>query len=177
MILPTDIKEDVLASIRDTTPLIVVEPGYIISLCSSCFQRGYQLRAAMGAKLENLQRHQPYARWVVLLCKDDRQGQQHRTDLELEAWIKRHYNDYIKSGLLALARAEPDVHSGSFHQLLSNKNTSHAAVVMYHRLRHIRWHGGRAPPPAVDHAARGCCIPETHIGQPRLRQHHRRAVH
>ena len=33
MILPTDIKEDVLASIMDTTtPLIVVEPGYMISL-------------------------------------------------------------------------------------------------------------------------------------------------
>ena len=70
---------------------------------------------------------------MVLLCKDDRQDQQHRTDLELEAWIKRHYNDYIKSGLLALARAEPDIQSGCFHQCLS-KHASHAAAVMYHRL-------------------------------------------
>ena len=104
MILPTDIKEDVLASIRDTPPLIDVEPGYMISLCSSCFQRGYQLRAAMGPNLAHLQRHQPYARRVVLLCKDDRQGQQHRADLELEAWRKHHNNGDAKSGLLALAR-------------------------------------------------------------------------
>jgi len=66
-------------------------------------------------------------------CKDDRQGQPHRADLELEAWIKIHYNDYIKSGILVLARAEPDVHSDCFHQCLS-KNTSRAAAVMYHRL-------------------------------------------
>ena len=109
MILPTDIKEDVLASIRDsdTTPL-PVRPDYMISLCSSRFQRGYQLRAAMGPNLAHLQRRRPYVRWVVLLCKDDRQDQQHRTDLELEAWIKHHYDDYIKSGLLVLARALPD---------------------------------------------------------------------
>ena len=30
MIWPTDIMETVLANIRDTTPLIVVEPGYMI---------------------------------------------------------------------------------------------------------------------------------------------------
>ena len=76
---------------------------------------------------------------------DDRQGQQHRTDLELEAWIKLHYNDYIKSGLLAFARAEPDVHSGSFHQCLS-KHTSHAATVMYHRLQHSGIVGMAAEP-------------------------------
>ena len=70
---------------------------------------------------------------MVLLCKDDREDQQQRTDLELEAWIKRHYDDYIKSGLLVLARALPDREHGSFHQCLS-KNTSHAAAVMYHRL-------------------------------------------
>ena len=63
------------------------------SLCSSCFQRGYQLRAAMGPNLADLQRRQPYARWVVLLWNDDRQGQQHRADLELEAWVKLHYDD------------------------------------------------------------------------------------
>ena len=107
MILPTDIKEDVLASIRsDKTPLSV-QPGYMISLCTSCFQRGYQLRAAMGPNLAHVQRHLLYACWAVLPCKDDRQGQQHRADLELEAWIKRHSNDYIKSGLLVLARATP----------------------------------------------------------------------
>ena len=92
----------------------------MISLCSSCFQRGYQLRAAMGPNLAHLQHRQPYARSVVLLCKDDRQGQQHRADLELEAWISPRYNDYIKAGLLALARAETDVHSGCFHQRLTN---------------------------------------------------------
>ena len=67
MVLPTEIKEDVLTIIRsDTTPLSV-QPGYMISLCSSCFRRGYQLRAAMGPNLAHVQRHQPYARWVVLL--------------------------------------------------------------------------------------------------------------
>ena len=71
---------------------------------------------------------------MVLQCEDDRQGQQHRTDLNLDAWIKLHYNDYIKSGLLVLARAEPDVQSGCVHQCLS-KHTSHATTVMYHRLR------------------------------------------
>ena len=79
----TGIKEDVLAITRDTTPWIVLKPGYMISLCSSCFQRGYQPRVAMGPNLANLQRLQPYARWVVLLCRDDRPGQQHRADLEL----------------------------------------------------------------------------------------------
>ena len=69
MVLPTDIKEDVLASLRDTTRLIVVEPGYMISLYPSCFQRGYQLRAAMGPNLAHLQHHQPYARWVVLFAR------------------------------------------------------------------------------------------------------------
>ena len=70
--------------------IVVVEPGYMISLCSSCFQRGYQLRAAMGPNLAHAQRRQPYARWVVLLCKDDWQGQQLRADLELEALVKLH---------------------------------------------------------------------------------------
>jgi hypothetical protein len=69
MILPTDIKEDVLANIRDTTPVNVLEPGSIVSLCSSCFQRGYQLRAAMDPDLARLQRHQPYARLVALLLQ------------------------------------------------------------------------------------------------------------
>ena len=74
MSLPTDIKEDVLASIRDSdTPPLSVRPGYMISLCSSCFQRGYQLRAAMGPNLAHLQCHRPYARWVMLLCKDERE--------------------------------------------------------------------------------------------------------
>ena len=54
---------------------------------------------------------------------------------KLEACIKLHYNDYIKSGILVLARAEPDVQSGCFHQRLS-KNTSHAATVMHHRFQH-----------------------------------------
>jgi hypothetical protein len=73
--------------------------------------------------------------WWRSFCKDDRQGQQHRADLELEACIKLRYNDYIKSGLLVLARAEPDVHSGCFHQCLS-KSTPRAAALMYHRLQH-----------------------------------------
>ena len=68
MTLPTDIKDDVIASIRETTPLIVVEPTYIFSLCSVCFQRGCRLREAMGPNLAHLHSHQPYyARWVVLL--------------------------------------------------------------------------------------------------------------
>ena len=45
-----------------------------------------------------------------------------------------HYNGCLKSGLLVLARAEPDVQSGCFHQCFA-KHTSHAATVMYHRLR------------------------------------------
>ena len=59
--MPTDIKEEVLANIRDTPPLIDVEPGYMISLCSPCFQRGYQLRPAMGppSNLAHVQRRQP----------------------------------------------------------------------------------------------------------------------
>ena len=103
----------------------------------------------MGPNLAHLQRHRPYVRWVVLLCKDDQQGQQRRTDLELEAWIKRHYDDHIKSGLLVLARAEPDVQSGCFHQCLS-QNTLHAPSSC---LRHGRaGRGGRAPAP-VDRPA------------------------
>ena len=111
MFLPTDINDNVLASIRDTTPSTVVEPWYMIVLCASCFQRGCQLRAAMGPNLAHVQSHQPYcARWMVLLCK-----------VELEVWIKLHYNDYIKSGVLVLARAEPDVQSGCFHRRLSKQ--------------------------------------------------------
>ena len=64
-----DIKDNVFANIRDTPPLIDVEPGYMTSLRSSCFQRGYQLLAAMGPNLAHLQHQQPYARRVVLLLQ------------------------------------------------------------------------------------------------------------
>ena len=80
-------------------PHTVVQPGVMISLCSTVYRRGYQLRAAMGPNLAHLRRHWRYTRWVVALCKDDRGGARDREDLALEEWTRQHYRQFIDAGL------------------------------------------------------------------------------
>ena len=85
----------------------------------------------MGPNLAHLRRHAGYARWVVVLYKDD-VGSQPREDLDLETWVRQHYSAFIDAGLLAVVRALPDVEEGAYHACRA-KNTSHAAAVTVHR--------------------------------------------
>ena len=85
----------------------------------------------MGPNLAHLRRHCRYARWVVVLCKDDF-GSRPREDLDLEKWVRQHYSAFIDAGLLAVVHGLPDVEDGAHHASRS-KNTSHAAAVTVHR--------------------------------------------
>ena len=129
--LPTDVAEAVRRSLLNEDAPLEVKPGVMISLCSAVYGRGYQLRAAMGPNLAHLRRHWRYARWVVVLCKDDFGGRP-REDLDLEEWVRQHYSAFIDTGLLAVVRALPDVEDGAYHACRA-KNTSHAAAVTVHR--------------------------------------------
>ena len=103
----------------------------MISGRASVYRRGYQLRATTGPSLADLRRHYGYVRWVVVLRKDDYAGRP-REDVDLLAWVRHHYGEFIDAGLLALFRAEPHVEDGAFHMSRS-KNTSHAAAIRAHR--------------------------------------------
>ena len=129
--LPTDVAEAVRRSLLNEDAPLEVKLGVMISLCTVVYGRGYQLRAAMGPNLAHLRRHWRYARWVVVLCKDDFGGRP-REDLDLEEWVRQHYSAFIDAGLLAVVRALPDVDDGAHHASRA-KNTSHAAAVTVHR--------------------------------------------
>ena len=49
-----------------------------------------QLKAGQA----HLRRHWRYARWVVVLCKDDF-GLRPRKDLDLEEWVRQHYSSFM----------------------------------------------------------------------------------
>ena len=121
--LPSDVAEAARISLRSAEGPLDVAPGVMISFWTSVYERGYQLRAAMGPNLAHLRRHHGYVRWIVVLCKDDYAGRP-REDLDLSAWVQEHYGAFMNAGLLALFRAEPDADGGASHACRSKKHLS-----------------------------------------------------